>query len=63
MVPCGHPVCKRCSNKMSTSKCPTCRARITQKVINWGLLMFMKEKIPGELSVNKNEVNLSNTIT
>jgi hypothetical protein len=56
MIPCGHPVCMKCSNKMSTNKCPTCRERITQKIINWGLLMYMKEKLPGELSINKNEV-------
>jgi hypothetical protein len=43
IVPCGHPICLKCSSKLTSSKCPTCSKLIKQKIVNWGLLAYMKE--------------------
>ncbi len=36
----------QCSQAMTTNKCPTCTQMISQKVINWGLLIYMQNLLP-----------------
>jgi hypothetical protein len=40
-VPCGHTVCKKCSDKIKI--CPFCRSRIERKVKNYALKIIMEK--------------------
>ena len=44
MIPCGHPICHKCSVKLTNNTCPTCSKSITHKVVNWGLINCIKIK-------------------